>query len=89
MALSSYLQVYNQSLSGSEVEYTLPNVAIKSVRIHALTGAITLTHATGGATLTIAAGETVIFDNRNLQGQSLWLDGTATAEIVVEKGLAS
>ena len=71
------------------MEYVLPSVAIKSVRIHAQNGAVTFSHETSGDTLTIAAGETVVFDNRNLQGHSIFLDGTATAEIVVEKGLAS
>lgn len=80
------LVITNQTLSGSEVSYTIPDDTA-SIAFQASGGAITMATTSGGDTWTIADGDKEALSNRSLVGQTLYFNGTATLQIRRETGL--
>jgi len=82
-------KIFNQTLAGSEVPYTLPTEAIRSVAFQANGGDVTMACESGGDTWKIADGSKEALNNVNLSGVTFYFNGTATLEIRVEYGTAS
>ena len=78
--------IVNQALSGTEVAYVIPaNVQI--VRFRANGGALTLATTSGGATWTLADTESITLEVPGAGGETIYMDGIGTMEIMLHKGV--
>ena len=77
------LVIANQTLTGSEVAYTIP-ADTHTLYLKAKTGDLTVATETGGDTWTLekAVGENIKLQDPNLGGDILYFDGTGTVQIM-------
>ena len=88
MALSDYWEVYTAAIVGVEQAIEMPAETL-GVLFQPSGGDVTITHAPGGATITIKDSDFYEIVNRNIANHSFYFNGTATLNYAVEKCRAS